>query len=137
MLMESHVAGAASVDYYAHTYPTDPLVRGFAMDSGTTYLGCCRSQDSNQTQFSYVASVFNCANSDPAAELACMRTVPADLLTNFLREHANAATAPSLSFDPIVDNKVVFANYTQRVASGGLAKVPAIIGSNTEDSGST
>jgi carboxylesterase type B len=76
MLLHGQSAGAASVDYYNYAYPKDPIVSAFAMDSGTAMIGIT-TDDTQHTNFTYVASQLGCANSSSsAAELACVRKIP-------------------------------------------------------------
>jgi carboxylesterase type B len=133
MLLWGQSAGSISIDYYNFAYPKDPIVSAFAMDSGTAFTSIV-SNDHQRTNFSFVASQLGCSNkASPAAELACMKDIPAQQIESFVATYQDNDTTPSISFLPIVDNKTVFANYTTRALAGLQANLPAIIGTNAQD----
>lgn len=123
MVIWGQSAGAGSVDYYNYAYPEDPIVTGLIMDSGTVLLPL--SGDTNGASFSYVASQVGCSglSSQPAAQLACMRKIPAQKIESFYANHSDSGASPTLSFGPLADGKSVFANYTTRALSGKQAKI--------------
>ena len=97
------------------------------MDSGTAFIedifngGVLGPKYSN---FSYVASHFGCGNTkSPAEELLCMKKVDAASIEAFLLENYNNESIPSLAFGPAADEKIVFANWTDRVRQGKISKV--------------
>ncbi|QSZ34459.1 hypothetical protein DSL72_006053 [Monilinia vaccinii-corymbosi] len=124
-------AGAASVDNYAYAYPTDPIVKGLILDSGSSFL--LRSTDSSQTNFTALAGMVGCKNLKPTAELKCMRKVSATAIANALSDYSNSGATPALSFVPVPDNVTAFANPEDRALKGLGTKLPAIIGSNTNE----
>ncbi|PWY90233.1 carboxylesterase, type B [Aspergillus heteromorphus CBS 117.55] len=128
MVLWGQSAGAGSVDILNFAYPDDPIVQGFAADSGSVFLTVStRSTDVAGTNFSTVADNFNCTGS-AAHELACLRQVSATDLTDFL-----GAGGMSLTFAPFIDDKVVFNNYTARYLGGHLSSKPALFGSNLNE----
>ncbi|KAI3391172.1 hypothetical protein diail_7804 [Diaporthe ilicicola] len=134
MVLWGQSAGSISVDFYSFAYPDDPVVGGFIMDSGTAGLGLSVS-DASYSNFTFVAENVGCdgLGGDPAKELACMRDVDASKIEDFLASYATSGSSPSLGFYPVQDEKIVFFNYTERALQGQQAKIPAIIGTNTED----
>ncbi|CAN8096936.1 unnamed protein product [Discula destructiva] len=136
LVIWGHSAGSTAVDFYNYAYPDDSLVTGMIMDSGTSHLDLLFNRDTTDfSSFSLVAANLGCGNvSDAAAELACMRAVPAAELEAFVAAYEDAGTTPSLTFIPRVDEVVVFDNYTARAANGRMADIPAIIG-NTANEG--
>ncbi|KAK5015305.1 hypothetical protein LTR60_002937 [Cryomyces antarcticus] len=133
MVLWGQSAGAMSVDFYNFAYPTNPIVTGLIMDSGTAMLPI-RSVDTTHSNFSFVAANVGCGSqANAAAELACMRKVPADTLENFVARYQDSAAKPPIRFVPVVDGKTVFANYTERALKGLQANIPAIIGTNAQD----
>ncbi|KAK4987195.1 hypothetical protein LTR50_004796 [Elasticomyces elasticus] len=153
MVLWGQSAGAMSVDFYNFAHPSDPIVTGLIMDSGTVFLPI-RSMDTAHSNFSFVADHVGCGglSSDGAAELACMKAVPATTLETFVANYQDSGALPRISFLPIADNKVVFANYTERALAGLQAKLvsptwslltqngttknnsqPAIVGTNAQD----
>ncbi|KAB8204810.1 Alpha/Beta hydrolase protein [Aspergillus parasiticus] len=124
-------AGAASVSNYPYGYPEDPLVAGLIADSGGPTI--MTNTDTTHTNFTFIAGLVGCNNLSAENELSCVRKVPAQTLENALSYYNGNGTKPSVSFVPIVDNKTYFANYTQRILDGKIAKTPMIIGSNTNE----
>ncbi|KAK0103523.1 hypothetical protein ONS95_005544 [Cadophora gregata] len=135
MVLWGHSAGSVAVDYYNFAYPSDPIVKGLIMNSGTVHLDQLVSPDTPHSNFTFVASNVGCANqTNAAAELACMRNVPADVIEDFLHAYEDSGVSPSITFAPTVDDVIVFGNYTERTALGALSTLPAIIG-NTANEG--
>lgn len=127
MVIWGQSAGAASVDYYNYAYPSDPIVTGLIMDSGTALIPI--RGDSTGANFSFVASELGCNSSgDADRQLACMRRLPSARIQSFVAEYSVNGSSPALSFGPIPDEKTVFANYTERALSGHLAKIVCFMG---------
>lgn len=118
-------AGAASIASYAYAYPEKPLVAGFVQDSGTeSILGTAKAEDRGNS-FSIVAEGVGCGgmSSAPADELACMRKVSAEKINTFIEQYSVSNTQPSLEFQPLVDEKLVFSNWTTGAVEGRVAKL--------------
>ena len=123
-------AGASSVSYYVYAWAEDPIISGFILDSGTARDATSVPPTSN---FTFVASKLGCSDLEAAAELDCMRHVPAADINNFLASYSNAQTQPPLSFRPRPDDQTVYFNFTDRALSGHLPSIPGIIGTNAQD----
>ncbi|ORY61766.1 acetylcholinesterase [Pseudomassariella vexata] len=121
-------SGAISLGYYSYAYPEDPIANSIMQDSGSEYLGQ-NMLDPLHTNFTFVAQSVGCGGLGPEEEVACMRTVDAIQIENVLQ----ANPIPILFFGPMVDGRTVFANYTERALQGEIARIPAIVGSNTQD----
>jgi acetylcholinesterase len=91
--------------------------------------------DFTHSNFTFVAQNFNCSG-DAASELACMRAVPADDIEAFLMSYQDSQIQPSISFNAVVDEIVVFSNYTQQVLDGKLSSKPSIFGTTDLDGNS-
>ncbi|TKA22366.1 hypothetical protein B0A50_08185 [Salinomyces thailandicus] len=134
MVLWGQSAGSTSVDYYNYAHYEDPIVTGLIMDSGTAFGGSATS-DAAQSNFTFIANNVGCADlaDDAAQQLACMRDVSADKIEGFFASYQESGAAPSISFGPIPDDKIVFSNYTERALADKQANIPAIIGTNTQD----
>lgn len=64
-----------------------------------------------------------CAGLEPKPELACVRKVTAATLENALSNYGISGVKPAISFVPIADETVVFANSTDRAVKGLVAKI--------------
>lgn len=126
MVLWGQSAGATAVDLYQYAYPADPIVTGLIQDSGTAHLDILiGSNASDFSSFSRVAAGVGCANqtADAAAELACMRAVPASAIESFVAAYEDGADDPSINFVPVVDGTLVFNNYTERAAAGNMSSL--------------
>ncbi|KAF2706438.1 acetylcholinesterase [Pleomassaria siparia CBS 279.74] len=125
-------SGAEAVDMYNYAWYKDAIVSGLIMDSGTAFIEA--GLGPRYADFSYVASQVGCGNTSSATEeLACMKKVDANALEGVIEENYNTGGTPGLAFGPSSDEKVIFANYTERVLEGKLSRIPAIVGVNKED----
>ncbi|RAK80879.1 carboxylesterase [Aspergillus fijiensis CBS 313.89] len=121
-------AGGGSVSLYTYSYPNDPIVAAISADSGAP--GIVSFSDYTHSNFTFLAGLVGCGGLNSSAELSCVRRVPARTLETALSTYSGT---PSISFKPSVDNVTVFANWTQRALEGKVAKIPMIIGSNTNE----
>lgn len=118
MVLYGQSAGAGAVFSYAYSYPSDPIVSGFIASSGGASTS--NPTDTNPA-FHSMAQDVGCANLTGAAELACMQRVDPLVLRG-------AVVSAGASFRPIVDNVTMFANLTDRLEKGLVAKQPLIAG---------
>lgn len=130
-----HSGGGISVDVLNFAYSDDLIARALIIDSNgaLTLNGAGSPVSTGSSNFTYVASHFNCGNLTAQKELACMRKVPAKELEVFLKYYEDTEHK-DLQFSPQIDEKIVFSNYIDRYARGLYSKVPAIIGT-TKDEG--
>jgi carboxylesterase type B len=127
MAIWGHSAGSVAVDLYNYAWVENPIVTGLIMDSGTSHLDLLMENDPIQSNFSFVAANVGCANqTSKAAELDCMRTIPAATLENFIANYSDAGTTPSIAFNPVRDGKLVFDNYTQRAEMGAISDIVSV-----------
>ncbi|KAG4419835.1 hypothetical protein IFR04_007054 [Cadophora malorum] len=124
-------AGAASSNVYGYSYPDDPIVSSLISDSGSANLRY--SSDMQQTNFTSLAGLVGCGGLEPETELSCVRNVSAVELENALSYYTINGTKPAISFTPFPDNKTAFGNITDRAVQGLVAKIPLVIGSNTNE----
>ncbi|KAK0379950.1 carboxylesterase [Colletotrichum limetticola] len=110
-------AGGSLVDYYSYAYASDPIASGFIPMSGTaTGFGIFTNQTVNAKWFN-VTSAVGCGNNltDPKVVSDCMLSKSAtDLLTGLSSQDAGIASAGGLSFAPVVDDRLIFADYSIR-----------------------
>lgn len=120
-------AGAIACDFLNFAYPEDPIASGMILDSGTALfpIQASVSFDEGHTNFTSVAESVGCEYA--TSELECMRGVPWRTLLGVM------AADSTLVFLPIIDEKIVFGNYSERYAMGALSSVPALIGTNQHE----
>lgn len=123
MILWGQSAGAASVGIYGYSYPDDPIVRGLVHDSGTEGLLQYSYPEQVASNFTFVAHHVGCGGLSPTEELACMRKVPFKTIDDFLLAYSESGETPGLSFMPVVDEKLVFSNWTDQAAKNRVAKI--------------
>lgn len=123
MVIWGQSAGSTAVDMYNFAYAEEPIVKGLIMDSGTAHLDILINRETTDfSSFSLVAAHFGCGNqTTPEAELQCMRKVPAAELEKFVATYEDSGASPSINFIPVVDDKLVFNNYTEKAAGGEMS----------------
>ncbi|RGP65830.1 hypothetical protein FSPOR_7091 [Fusarium sporotrichioides] len=113
-------AGAASVAFYQYAYPRTPIAAGYIENSGSAFLGL-RANDETKSNFTSLAKSFGCRRD----YIECLRRVPSKDIQRHVEE------AKTMSFVPVVDERTVFSDYTNRIPS--VAKLPTIIGTNRDE----
>jgi carboxylesterase type B len=125
-------AGAASTDYYAYAWASDPIAAGIILESGTAFsFGLPYSESDSAINWYEVATTVGCGNASTNSTtlLACMRNVELDALLDAV---PNTGLSALLSaFGPTVDDALVFSNYSQQIP----ASIPVLLGSNDYEPG--
>ncbi|KAF2441573.1 alpha/beta-hydrolase [Karstenula rhodostoma CBS 690.94] len=131
-------AGSMSSDIHAHAFPEDPIARAYFLMSGTAFSGSAAA-DPTFSNFTFVAQHFGCESGGGTGSktaLDCLREVPFENITNFVGRYGDSGATPALSFLPVVDDRIVFSNYTARANAGKVARLPVIL-SNTANEASS
>lgn len=132
-------AGGASVDYYNYAYPSDPIIAGSILQSGTAASFGNREPANAARSWYDAAAAAGCPNSTyptPDLVLACMRSsaVTTAQLTAAINPGTGLAAVLG-HFGPTIDGVTVFENYTARNLAGMYAQRPAIVGNNDYEAG--
>lgn len=132
-------AGGASVDQYTFAWYGDPIIAGAIPMSGTANSFGARTPDNALGSWDNVTTTVGCGNStttDAATILQCMQN------PNITQEALTQAAASGSGlgsllgrWGPTIDQKVVFANYTDRALNGYVARVPVLTGNLNYESG--
>ncbi|WYZ36261.1 hypothetical protein EsH8_XII_000011 [Colletotrichum jinshuiense] len=113
-------AGGSLVDYYSYAFASDPIANGFIAMSGTANgLGIFTNQSVNAKWFSITAAV-GCgdAQTDLMTVNNCMLLKsPAEIVNGIAA--SGTGTPGGTFFAPVVDDALVFANYSTRVSANG------------------
>ncbi|KAK4175910.1 Alpha/Beta hydrolase protein [Triangularia setosa] len=134
-----HSAGAISAAWYQYAAvdPSFPQVQAIIMDSGTEIFPLARAstEDVKHGNFSAVATEVGCGGLGPEEELECMQNADAEEIEEFLQRNMEELMSgePFIYFTPVVDNRTVFGNYTDKAIRGKILNVPTIIGTNADD----
>ncbi|EXK33825.1 hypothetical protein FOMG_11054 [Fusarium oxysporum f. sp. melonis 26406] len=116
-------AGGASVGYYQYAYPKEPIARAYIQDSGGVFLPI-NNADSSHSNFTSIAKAFKC---DKGNQVDCLRRVP---FKDIQKKVENTA---GVSFVPVVDERTRFSDYSKRLLSSKIPKLPSIIGTNRDE----
>jgi len=118
MVLYGQSAGAGAVLSYQYANPEKPIVGGIiAASSGTAATNPTESPSFHDLAQRFPA----CANLTSPEELKCMQSIDA-------LELQKAVISSGLGFRPIADGVTSFANMTERLEKGLVAKVPLIAG---------
>lgn len=134
-------AGGSAVDIHNYAFYEDPIAHAIFAQSGNA-LGIRPGTDVGHTNFTFVAKNLGCDFTEDAhAELECMQALPYDDLINAMGWYQQNRSLldpslPPISFNPVVDEKLVFGNYTNRYQSGQVSKLPMIYGTAANEGGS-
>ncbi|TAQ88146.1 hypothetical protein B7494_g3552 [Chlorociboria aeruginascens] len=128
MILFGQSAGAASVDHYTYSWPSDPIVSGFLMESGAAGFGEPLPLDNGEGWYSASASLGCGTNitSDSSAILSCLQS-------KNVWEVLGAMG--SFIFGPSVDNITGFSDYPARSETGQFAQLPIVTGNNDFEAG--
>ncbi|KAE8211713.1 hypothetical protein CF327_g4550 [Tilletia walkeri] len=130
-------AGGASADTWAFANANNPkpLVQGIIAQSGAISGLDLSLGTPTTTNWSSPGSAWNtvagsplvgCGTTNNAAQLQCMQQVDFPTLIS-------AAYKANVSFGPAVDNKLYFDDWAGRSARGQFAKVPMMMGSDSDE----
>jgi carboxylesterase type B len=116
-------AGSVSVAYLAYAYPTDPIVAGFIMESGTAYSWTPLTPALGAQHWYNVSSTLGCGIS--GGVLSCMQSKNTSaVLAAFAKvPYDPTAALYQPQFQPVEDNITVFHDYSALAAAGKFAKL--------------
>ncbi|KZL71262.1 carboxylesterase [Colletotrichum tofieldiae] len=125
-------AGGSLVDYYSYAYASDPIANGFISMSGTANgFGIFTNETVNAKWFN-ITSAVGCGNSqtDPLSVNNCMLAKSSAEIMTGLSSIGSGAPGGTF-FAPVVDDTLVFADYSMR----GSAKGGYIVGNADNEAG--
>lgn len=126
IVLWGNAAGAASIDMLQFgIYAKDPIAKGVIADSGLALLASNGAKDLAHQSFTYVAQQMGCPTKTAEDELECMRRVDPVKVENFLQVHFDTNSTPSLWFNPMADDVIVFTvdQYIEMGNAGNFTKV--------------
>lgn len=119
MVLWGQSAGATAVDAYAYANPHDPIVSGLIADSGAV----SPTNTFNTTPFTNLAESVGCGDLDEREEFVCVQKVDWQTIQNILQTNRSSGTTSPTAYYPVADNVTVFANNTERLEKGLVAKI--------------
>ncbi|KAI9656504.1 MAG: hypothetical protein M1821_004711 [Bathelium mastoideum] len=126
--------GAYLTSYYAYAYPDDPIVSSFIQQSGSAFSIVTQSQSDKAEIWRKASAAVGCHQTSDTAVLECMRAQ--DLSTVLAAWAALPTTSEEHPpFGAVVDNELIFANYTAKTLAHEFAQKPFLVGSNANEAG--
>jgi cholinesterase len=128
MILFGQSAGSASVDHYAYSWASDPIVSGFIMESGAAGFGEALPLN-NADGWYKVSDALGCGSkvtTESSAILSCLQSKGIEELLNAMG---------SYTFGPSVDNITGFADYPALSKAGSFAQLPILTGNNDFEAG--
>jgi acetylcholinesterase len=109
------------------TYASDPIISGMILDSATAFYPTevRQSADSAQSNFTAVIVALSCRSAP--SQLDCLRKASWQDIASVLKEEV------SLKLLPVVDERIVFSDYSRRYEEAAVSPIPAIIGTNQHE----
>ena len=132
MVLIGQSAGGTSTDLQIYTNLDDPIVKGSISHSGNAHAANPR-QSTDHSNFTFVASHVGCGGLSAAKELACMRKVSWQKIEGFLKNWSDSGSQPPFGWGPVIDEIVIFSNYTDRARRGLVQDIPTIMGHCLQD----
>lgn len=126
-------AGGGSVDLYSYAWTADPIAQAFIPMSGTaTGFGLPTNSTANANWFNATAAA-GCggAEDDHQQVYECMLSKPAEDIASNIPTNAVADSGAGLPFGPVIDEELVFSNYTNRTPIAA----PILVGNTNNESG--
>ena len=125
IILQGQSAGGSAVDYWAYSYPQDPIVAGLISHSGTAFSFAPNTPEYARSTFLSGAEMLGCNYTETA--LACMRTKDYKELLGITSKvkPLPTITLSQAAFHPVVDNKTVFSldTYRSMARDGNFAKI--------------
>ncbi|RFU30907.1 hypothetical protein B7463_g5410, partial [Scytalidium lignicola] len=125
--------GAWVISWYAHSFPNDPIAKGFIQESGSAFANLSLGVEERAAIWRNASASVGCDQSSDQAVLGCMRNHNISTVLAAMLSIPQQGVAPT--FGPLIDEELVFSNYTERTLSGKFAKQPFLMGSNDNEAG--
>jgi cholinesterase len=123
-------AGGTSIDYYSYAWTEDPIVAGFISESGVANSFTNPAPANNTASWYSLASSLGCGGvSTPVStSITCMQNKTMQVILS-------GGASLGLQFNPSIDAKTVFANYSHQREIGAFIKKPVLLGNNDYEAG--
>jgi carboxylesterase type B len=126
-------AGGGSIDLYSYARTADPIAQAFILMSGTaTGFGLPTNATANGNWFVATAAV-GCggAQDDHEKVYECMLSKSGKDIALHIPDNTVADSTGGLPFGPVVDEELVFSNYTGRKP----VAAPVLVGNTNDEAG--
>lgn len=114
--------GAYFISYYAYAFYDDPIAHAFIQQSGSAFSPVTQSIEAKTEIWLNASAQVGCNETTNEGTLGCMRTRSLSTVLDAWTTVPSTGFG-SAPFGPVVDNELVFANYSDRVRSKKIASV--------------
>lgn len=114
--------GAWLISYYAYAYPDDPIASSFIEQSGTAFGTVTQNLTKKADTWRSASAAVGCNQMSDAAILDCMRAQSVSTILAAWAAVQPSGSTLTLSLGPVVDNELIFANYTEKTLAGEFAQ---------------
>ncbi|OAP54757.1 hypothetical protein AYL99_11205 [Fonsecaea erecta] len=125
--------GAWIISWYAYAFPTDPIANAFIQESGSAFADLSSTEEERAATWRNASSSIGCGQASDSVLLECMRNQSVSAVLGAMLSIPQQGVAPT--FGPLIDEELVFSNYTERTLSGAFAQKPFLMGSNNNEAG--
>eukprot|EP01120_Amphizonella_sp_Union-15-10_P001841 TRINITY_DN11986_c0_g1_i1.p1 TRINITY_DN11986_c0_g1~~TRINITY_DN11986_c0_g1_i1.p1 ORF type:complete len:525 (-),score=65.73 TRINITY_DN11986_c0_g1_i1:51-1625(-) len=124
-------AGSASISDHLVMVKSWGLFRGAIMESGPIVSWSARDLSGALKQFDIFAASLQCGMSDPAQQIACLRSIPTDEVEKYSRSYCDPLV--TCCWSPTIDGSEITESPQVLASQGKFYKVPILLGTNLNE----
>ncbi|KIW25231.1 uncharacterized protein PV07_08427 [Cladophialophora immunda] len=125
--------GAWIISWYAYAFPNDPIAQAFIQESGSAFADLSSTEEERAAIWRNASASIGCDQASDPVRLECMRNQSVSTVLGAMLSIPQQGVAPT--FGPLIDEELVFSNYTARTLSRDFAQKPFLMGSNDNEAG--
>lgn len=114
--------GAYLISYYAYAYPQDPIASSFIQQSGSAFSAVAQTESTKAENWRTASAAVGCKQKSDAAILECMRAQNLSTVLTAWSALPPASSTQTPTFGPVIDNELIFANYTAKTLARDFAQ---------------
>jgi cholinesterase len=112
--------GAWVISYYSYAFANNSIAQAFIQESGSGFADLGSTADVRAEVWRNASASVGCAQSSDSLILECMRAQ--NVSTVLAAMQLIPLVGPAPTFGPLIDEQVVFSNYTEKTLAGGFAQ---------------
>ena len=114
--------GAYLISYYAYAYPQDPIASSFIQQSGSAFSAIAETNSVKAENWRNASAHVGCNQRSDAAILECMRAQNLSTVLTAWSALPAVSSAQTPTFGPVIDNELIFADYTAKTLAREFAQ---------------
>ncbi|MCJ1377664.1 hypothetical protein MMC17_000760 [Xylographa soralifera] len=112
--------GAWIISWYAYAFANDPIANGFIQESGSGFANTSLTVDERAATWRNASAAVGCDQASDSMVLECMKAQNVSTVLAAMQSVPLTGVAPP--FGPLIDEELVFSNYTDRTLAGHFAQ---------------